>query len=464
MKKYAFSYQLAQEAVFLARYADAVHLLKPLSAAGDRNAQFLHSYLHFWDDDLPQTAAVDLMHAAADAGHIEANYVLAVCPDLHPGYAFSLPTTEKRLTRLRFAAAQGSADAQTDLAQCYLEGVVVTQDAKHARELLQEAYQQAHSPYYIPKTCLLLARLLLDGIGGEQAIDDGLTALWRCQFRYGDPLAAEAVSLFIEIAEQGLYRVDTENFSHNLPELRSELSNIRATHLAHWQRYIERYCRINLYYDLQKATFDEFIGFVFEHFHRSLEESHVPNWTQEAKVDFDARGLLRYYTQLFREPAFLRDRYTPAEIERGLGMAGIRGWGNWTLGCVLSNADNTQDEAEACIRAMYDLFAKLFAQGSLGDVSYMWWDVGYGACRSPFPARREIDEADHVRLDQATFETMVRVLQLESTVCQSAAIHGLGHSFHPDKEKVLRQFLSDHPDLSDGDRDFVMRAIAGKIL
>ncbi len=185
----------------------------------------------------------------------------------------------------------------------------------------------------------------------------------------------------------------------------------------------------------------------------------------EAKVDFNARTLLRYYTDLFNEPAFLLERYTTDEIERGLGMQGIRGWANWTLGCILMHADNTVDEAEACIRSLHQLFAKLFARSSqLDEVAYMWWDIGYGSCGSPQPPKREVAEKDHGRLRQASFETMVQVLQIKSATCQRAAIHGLGHSSHPDKEKVLQQYLEDHPNLSDGDRGYVLSAIAGKIL
>ncbi len=194
MKTYAFPLQLAREAIFLARYGDALKLLKPLSAAGDRDAQFLHSYLHFWDDDLPRTAAVELMQSAADHGHVEANYVLAVCPDLSPGYHFTLPTTEESMSRLRFAAEQGSVHAQTDLAQCYVVGAGVVQDTQQARELLQATYQQQIqdrrlSRHVLPKTCLLLARMLLDSSGGEQSVEDAMWALGQCQYQYGDPLS-----------------------------------------------------------------------------------------------------------------------------------------------------------------------------------------------------------------------------------------------------------------------------------
>jgi hypothetical protein len=94
----------------------------------------------------------------------------------------------------------------------------------------------------------------------------------------------------------------------------------------------------------------------------------------------------------------------------------------------------------------------------------MWWDVGYGACGgNPLPKREGLD-SDRQRLYQAEFETMVRVLQLEARNCQSAAIHGLGHSSHPDKEQAFLQFLNDNPDLSDRDRSYVMAAIQGNIL
>jgi TPR repeat protein len=463
MKTYAFPLQLAKEAILLGRYSEALSLLKPLSDSGDTGAQFLRAYLHFWDDELNHDDAVNQIAQVAKRGHAEANYILAVCPDLSPGYVFSLPSDEKRKNFLQYAAEIGSDSAITDLAQIYLEGIDVEQDYKRARELLQRVYDRMHSRRCLPKTCLLLAKMLLEGLGGDQDIDLGLGALLRCQRNYGDPFAVKAISLYIDIVEQGKYGVH-ESHKYDLEHVKGELKKLRAIHLTSWQRYLDWYCLNTLRYDLRSSSFNQFVGFVFEHFEVLSEDRLAFNWSREAEILFDARTLLRYYTQLFREPAFLLDRYSKAEIERGLDVDGIRGFANWTVGCVMQSAENTVDEAETCIRAMYELFAKLFARVSFDTVEYMWWDVGYGACgRNSFP-KREIQESDRQRLSQATFETMTRVLQLEARNCQSAAIHGLGHSSHPDKEQALLQFLHDNPDKSDRDRSYVMAAIEGKIL
>jgi hypothetical protein len=316
----------------------------------------------------------------------------------------------------------------------------------------------------VSKTSLLFARLLLDGIGGEQAIDDGISALWRCRSSYGDPFAAEAISLLIQITEEDTYSVATEAMRNGLPELRDELGKIRAQHSTEWQRYLEHYCMSNLHFDLRGVSFNDFVSFVFDHFPRPREKPHPLDWKYEASVDFDPRTLLSYYTRLFTDPAFLLEHWTSGEIEQGLGMDGLRGWVDWSLGCVLVHADNTIDEAEICIRSIYHLFDKLFAQGGLWNVAYMWWDIGYGKCDSSDMPKREVVEQDRGRLYQASFETMTKVLRIKSRACQSAAIHGLGHSSHPEKENVLRQYLADHPNLSDGDRAYVMSAIAGKVL
>src|SRR5688572_20334495 len=91
MKNPKFPLQLAKEAILLHRYQEAVHLLKPLSKIGIADAMFMHGYLHFWDDELSQPEAIRLITDAANSGHAEANYILAVCPDLTPGYIFQTP-------------------------------------------------------------------------------------------------------------------------------------------------------------------------------------------------------------------------------------------------------------------------------------------------------------------------------------------------------------------------------------
>ena len=137
MKTHAFPIQLAKESILLEKYTDAIALIKPLSKAqADVDAQFLHAYLHFWDDDLSRQVAIQKLKQLAEADHPEANYILAVCPDLIPAYDFVLPQTEQQQYYLQRAADLGSAAGITDLAQCYLEGIGFEQDRDKAKELL----------------------------------------------------------------------------------------------------------------------------------------------------------------------------------------------------------------------------------------------------------------------------------------------------------------------------------------
>ncbi|HEX2906814.1 MAG TPA: hypothetical protein VHO69_08140 [Phototrophicaceae bacterium] len=466
MKNYKYPLQLAKEALLLHRYPDAIQLLKPLSQAGHPDAAFLHGYLHFWDDDLSRTEAIQLITSAAAAGHAEANYILAVCPDLTPGYTFQLPTNPQRLTLLQRAADAGSNAALTDLAQCYLEGIGVKPAPKQARKLLMRAYEGGDRYRRYPKCCLLLAKLLLDGIGGEPDFDAGLLALTRCQWGYGDPFAAEAITFFIEAARNGKYEIHENQRESLVQEFEPILKNIRSQSFPLWQRYLNNYCLSTLVYDLRDADFEDFVGFVFEHWVTSRKRNDF-HWEDCAVVFFNPSQLLQYYTQLFREPEFLLERYNRDEINCGLEV--IREFNNWTVGCVLDSSETTVAEAEACIRATYDLFAKLLSKTPYDSVGYMWWDAGYGRCGGKWRGgtlikERTMTDEDHKRLYQVYFETMVSVLQLPSRPCQTAAIHGLGHSKHPDKERVLRQYLADHPDLSDRSRSYVMEAIKGEIL
>lgn len=462
MKKHAFPLQLAKEAILLGKYPEALSLIKPLSNnLKNLDARFLTAYLHFWDDDLDRLQAIDLMTKVAESGHAEANYIIAVCPDLYPGYEFKFPPDDKHFNQLKRAANLGSEAAQTDLAQCYLEGIAVKQDEVKARELLLQAYESVKRDKYYPKTCYLLGKMSLYDIDGKFDFE-AMRILARCQDAYDDPFAIEAMRLGIEVA-----RKEKGDCTRVITMFEEGLEKITSQPILLWQSFLRYYCLKTLIYDLRDADFDAYSDFVFDHFPRLWRDRDSFRWDRHTEVIFNSSQLSRFYTQLFQNPAFLIDRYSYDQIEQGLGMQGIRGWANWTIGCAMRNQNTSVDEEEACIRSMYGLFVHLFAKAGFTEIGFMWWDIGYGACSDrhtdPKPVMRILTEEDRQKLIAANFETMVRVLNLKSRACQKAAIHGLGHSSHPDKEKVLRQYLDDNPDLLDWLRSYVMAAIGGRV-
>ena len=61
------------------------------------------------------------------------------------------------------------------------------------------------------------------------------------------------------------------------------------------------------------------------------------------------------------------------------------------------------------------------------------------------------------------FDTLSKILNLDSEACQIAALHGLGHLQHPHTEAVIRLYLAAHPELDLETKEYALAAIAGDI-
>ena len=55
---------------------------------------------------------------------------------------------------------------------------------------------------------------------------------------------------------------------------------------------------------------------------------------------------------------------------------------------------------------------------------------------------------NHRRIQDAMFETLVKILNLESRQCQGAAMHGMKHVFHPETSEVIERYIAANPQLS----------------
>lgn len=469
MKKHAFPLQLAKEAILLGRYPEAVSLLQPLSANGIRDAQFLYAYLHFWDDRLSRIAAVNLMTTAARWGHSEANYILAACPDLLPGYTFTPPETQTQFEYLRKAHELGSDFAAADMAECYLQGNHVEPNPEVARKLLEPNFERGKSHRLLSKTCYLLGRMELLGIGGETNIGEGIRKLHYSVINHSAPhtsdgsYASDAIE-FLKSHAAHLPDVDLEALLRELVE-----HHANQKHVPMWERFLHHYCANSLEYDLRTVGIDAFMDFVFDHYPRLWRDREVFHWERQARVTFSPPEVVRLYTEMFQNAHLIAERYSADQIEQGIGMSGIRGWANWTIGCVLTDASTLLDDAVACIHAMYELFEQLFSKADFENIGYMWWDIGYGACshgsREDLAVnKREWTEEVRYQLSQATFETMVRVLSHPHMRCQEAAIHGLGHSHHPEKKQVLERYLENNPNIPLRLREYTLAAMRGEIM
>jgi hypothetical protein len=174
---------------------------------------------------------------------------------------------------------------------------------------------------------------------------------------------------------------------------------------------------------LTSLSYDDWIDHVFSH--------PVPKYQAAWYFDPDADWwngpsdlTVGYLTRLFEDPETPLADFADSQISQGLHYLIDSGAGGVAL--ALGDAAVPLADRERCVRAIHDLFAKLFVPrctphlshrdepgaGPLNGVCYMWWDVFAGG--GP-------------ELNPATFATIERILALDSIACQESALHGLGH-------------------------------------
>jgi hypothetical protein len=145
--------------------------------------------------------------------------------------------------------------------------------------------------------------------------------------------------------------------------------------------------------------------------------------------------------KLFADPLFLRERFTPAQLEQGfwfLSWSGPIVCGEF-FADLLWDKSISIDSRLAAIEAMFDLYAKLFAPYPTESATYMWWGLiaenilGVEDGDSVVPCSDP--DQEEVRLGMVA--TLGRILQLEQRHCQEAALHGLNHIATPQERATL---------------------------
>ena len=162
-------------------------------------------------------------------------------------------------------------------------------------------------------------------------------------------------------------------------------------------------------------------------------------------------ALLNHLTRLFSEFGQIANRFTLAQVDQGVwGILGA----NLRLYEFFFDPSIPLEDRTAAIRSMYHVYSDFVSklQAELGpDLSgfYMWWDLtlhGFWTPPRPFiPGTwrgdaSKLDAESRVLLD-VTFETLKRILALPSRECQKAALHGLGHLYHPDVRDAVQEFI-----------------------
>ena len=212
--------------------------------------------------------------------------------------------------------------------------------------------------------------------------------------------------------------------------------------------------------DLRRASFDEFLAAIFD---RPLPAAEgEPEWYFASGVDLatDPRHQIALFTQLFRAPRVLLDRYSVPQIEQGFWMFGgaMADYFLWHLWA----PEVPWDERAACIAAIETVYAELFAARPFDTIDYMLPDLladGYS-----HGTRRREDSEDR-RVQDALLALFARLLERPDYMpSQYAGLHGLGHLRHPDGPQVIERFLAAHPDLNAEQAYYARQAAAGEVL
>ena len=208
-------------------------------------------------------------------------------------------------------------------------------------------------------------------------------------------------------------------------------------------------------YDLRGASFDQFVDFLFDH------EVAPRDWYAHVEVEYDPYRVVSCYTRLFTSSRFLLSRFSKDQLEQGFWA--VHGP---VLDCSVSNIIWDQevpfDIRERCVRAMYRLFADLFAEEPLNSAANMWWDsLAYAwHCGNRTRAKGGEDRL----MQDVMFETLARILEIPSEPCQVAALHGLGHLHHPDTDGLIQGFLGKNGSLAPKLREYALAAARFEVL
>ena len=216
--------------------------------------------------------------------------------------------------------------------------------------------------------------------------------------------------------------------------------------------------------DLSKVSFDEFVAFLFDHDvdHGIPPESEKYDpWYFHAEVEFDAENIGAYYARMFRQPEFLLKRFTKAQLEEGFWA--IQGPNlNCSVSRIIEDSDLALSVREECIRSMADLFKRLFATEPFDTSVQMWWD---SMCYDWHCGNRKRERGgEDLELQNIFFDTLAKVLAIDSWICQGAALHGLGHLHHPQTKDLIERFVHEHPTLNQEQKAYALAAAKFEVM
>jgi hypothetical protein len=208
--------------------------------------------------------------------------------------------------------------------------------------------------------------------------------------------------------------------------------------------------------DISQFSFEEFVTFMFDREVQDKTEEWNP-WYWHINVSIDPQRLCGYFTRLFSAPGFLLERFSKAQLEEGFWAIPSGGYLECSVNELIWNTNLPFADREECVKSMFYLYRDLFAAEPLDSAASMWWDT---LCWDLWHQgnRDRLRGGEDMTMQDVMFETLVRILALDSEHCQKAALHGLGHLHHPAADEAIQGYLAKHPSLSEEWREYALAA------
>ena len=197
--------------------------------------------------------------------------------------------------------------------------------------------------------------------------------------------------------------------------------------------------------DLTLCTFNQFVDFLFARAVQAESAKSGDSWYFNTEVCFDPQLVCGYYVQLFRNSAFLLNRYSRAQLDHGFSAMTVRSLSCSVRELIWSPELPFVDRAE-CVRSMVYLCRDVFQDGAIELTACMWWDSFCFAweCGN----RRRSRGGEDLLMQDVLFGTLSEVVLIDSPICRGSALHGLEHLHHPETLALIDGLIRSHPELA----------------
>lgn len=209
--------------------------------------------------------------------------------------------------------------------------------------------------------------------------------------------------------------------------------------------------------DLSAKTFDQFVEYFFARKILPDDQQYKYLFTDfdgqlfDEAVPSSPTIIVGYLTRLFTEFVTLAPTYSLPQIDQALWS--ILG-PYFDLTEFIFNSSVSEEKCAECIRSMYVVYSEFFSKlepkpDETITSFFMWWDlISHRFWWDPNMNHPGTYKGDPSKLDAVSrrlldvvFETLQRILEIQDTVTQRCALHGLGHLYHPDVRELVQRYI-----------------------